>query len=47
MTGFDCRSARGRRNVMVAVLVAGGLSFATLASAQDPAHLPLVLSPTV
>ena len=45
MTGFDCRTARGRRNVMVAVLVAGGLSFATLASAQDPAQQPPAPAP--
>ncbi len=40
MTGFDCRSARGRRNVMVAVLVAAGLSVATLASAKEAAQQP-------
>src|SRR5262245_4819068 len=40
MTGFDCRSARRHRNVMVAVLVAAGLSVAMVASAQDPAQQP-------
>ena len=45
MTGFDCRLALGRRNVMVAILVAAGLSFATLASAQDPAQQPAAPAP--
>jgi hypothetical protein len=45
MTGFDCRTACGRRNVMVAVLVAAGLSVATLASAQDPAQQPPAPAP--
>jgi hypothetical protein len=42
MTGFDCRSAKGRRNTLGAFLLAAGLACVTSAQAlaQEPAQPP-------